>query len=186
MAAPVAAPAQSRKLWYVALVAVALAFAAGALLVPRFFGPGVTEPPPVIRPTPLTAMLGSEQGATFSPEGTQVAFSWSGTKQDNFDIYVQVAGSATQLRLTSDPAADVAPAWSPDGEKIAFLRLLEGSGVIHVITPLGGVERRVAEISRVGSGIWKTRDTLAWSPLFATVSPTTSNFNFNCHIHFSN
>jgi Tol biopolymer transport system component len=65
---------------------------------------------------------------TFSPTGSQVAFMWNGPAEDNFDIYIKVVRAEPPLRLTTDPAADYSPAWSPDGRAIAFLRDLSGGG----------------------------------------------------------
>src|SRR6185503_1426225 len=42
--------------------------------------------------TPLTTLPGAERSPAFSPDGKQVAFAWSGEKEDNFDIYVQLVG----------------------------------------------------------------------------------------------
>jgi hypothetical protein len=72
-----------------------------------------------------------------------VAFSWNGADQGNFDIYVKVADSPNALRLTTDPAPDTAPAWSPDGRQIAFLRNPGPGGAVYVISALGGAERRI-------------------------------------------
>jgi hypothetical protein len=57
-------------------------------------------PPPV----PLTSFPGREEMASFSPNGSQVAFSWEGQSQDNFDIYVKLIDSPAALRLTEHPA----------------------------------------------------------------------------------
>ncbi|MDA2928943.1 DUF5050 domain-containing protein, partial [Acidobacteria bacterium AH-259-O06] len=120
---------------------------------------------------PLTSYAGQESGPSFSPDGNQVAFSWDGQKQDNFDIYVQQIGVGRPLRLTTDPAADSRPAWSPDGRHIAFLRgVAPGKAEVRLIPPLGGSERKLAEIGSSSS-------TLAWSPdsewLAVTDRPTT-------------
>ncbi len=83
---------------------------------------------------------------SFSPDGSQVAFSWNGEKQDNFDIYVKVIGTEPPLRLTTNPAKDYSPAWSPDGRGIAFCRDLPGAKVaVILISPIGGTERRLTE-----------------------------------------
>lgn len=119
-------------------------------------------------PVPLTTYAGMETNAAFSPDGSQVAFTWNGAAQENFDLYVKVAGSGSPLRLTRDPAADVNPAWSPDGRQIAFLR--DGQGV-YLIPPVGGSERKLidaidlgvnAEERRRGGEFYSAR-TLAWS-----------------------
>ena len=88
---------------------------------------------------------------TFSPDGSQVAFSWNGAQQDNFDIYVKLVGEVDAVRLTRDPAPDGSPAWSPDGRQIAFVR----QGAVYLISPLGGPERKVADM--------QARD-IAWTP----------------------
>jgi Tol biopolymer transport system component len=41
--------------------------------------------------------------------------------QCNWEIYTMNADGTGQTRLTNNPAADEAPAWSPDGTKIAFM-----------------------------------------------------------------
>jgi serine/threonine protein kinase len=110
-------------------------------------------------PIPITSYQGDERQADFSPNGSQVAFSWNGEKEDNWDIYLKVAGSsATPLRLTSDPAADSRPKWSPDGNRIAFIRSTRETDAIMLTSALGGTERRLTEFpTAVEAG-------LSWSP----------------------
>ena len=47
---------------------------------------------------------------------------WTGPKDDNPDIYVQLIGSGSPLQLTTSASAEFNPVWSPDGKWIAFLR----------------------------------------------------------------
>jgi len=70
----------------------------------------------VIRVSKLTSYPGNEREPAISPDGSYVAFSWSGPAGDNYDIYVvQQAGGQQPLRLTCDPAPDSFPAWrQPD------------------------------------------------------------------------
>lgn len=60
-----------------------------------------------------------------SPDGTRVAYtvtSYDVTEnRGNADIWiVPVAGGAPR-RLTSNPASDSGPVWSPDGRRLAFV-----------------------------------------------------------------
>ena len=80
---------------------------------------------------PLTSYAGSERSPSFSPDGNQVAFSWNGEKQDNFDIYLKLIGSPTPVRLTTDPAEDISPAFSPDGRSIGFVRVSKERASLH-------------------------------------------------------
>ena len=92
---------------------------------------------------------GVVRSPSLSPDGTFVVFSWNGPRKDNPDLYVQQIGvTAPPYRLTTDPANDYSPSWSPDGRTIAFLRRGPDGGKSEVwrIAPLGGPERKVAEI----------------------------------------
>lgn len=146
-----------RILW--CLAAAAVLAAAGWLALGR------TESkakPLSIRP--ITSYPGVASGPTFSPDGSQVAFSWNGGTQDNYDIYVKVVDSGSPLRLTTHPDPDTLPAWSPDGRQIAFLRTSgPTTRELLLVSPLGGVERKVADLSQgVNPGIWWTAP--AWTP----------------------
>ena len=109
----------------------------------------------------LTSMNGIETSPTFSPDGTQVAFSWNGEREDNYDIYVKTVGSSDVRRLTTDPAAETIPVWSPDGKEIAFLRDHPGGGTnVYSVLPTGGGERKLSDF-RIGGG---PSARIAWSP----------------------
>jgi Tol biopolymer transport system component len=130
-----------------------------------------------LQAVPLTSLQGSQRYPTFSPDGNYVAFTWTGPKQDNPDLYVyQVGSSGTPLQLTTDPGNDYNPVWSPDGRWIGFLRRAPGSGTdeVRLIPPLGGTERKLAEI-HVRGGDLNSPPYLSWCPdatcLVATDSP---------------
>jgi len=100
-----------------------------------------------------------------SPDGNHVAFTWNGEKQDNFDIYVMATHSGTPLRLTTDPADDVSPAWSPDGRSIAFLRGVAGDHAQLIIVPAsGGPEHKFAETETNEAHPQRRLWSVAWSP----------------------
>ncbi|SPE26739.1 putative Serine/threonine protein kinase [Candidatus Sulfopaludibacter sp. SbA3] len=134
-----------------------------------------TQPAEPLRAVALTTLPGVKGSPSFSPDGNYVAFAWNGPKQDNFDIYVQQIGVGSPLRLTADPRRDYDPAWSPDGRWIAFLRgesrapafirtggiVQSGTSELMLIPPLGGPERKLAEI-RTQNYFFATF--LAWCP----------------------
>lgn len=145
---PPAAVIQRRSvLWYGGAAAGFAALAIGAVLGWRLLAPTVPEHETALHAVPLTTLAGQEIGPSFSPDGSQVAFChWSGDLHESFDIYVQVIGSPTALRLTHGPTFDVAPAWSPEGRQIAFIRgVIGGTHAIVVMGALGGAQRTVAE-----------------------------------------
>src|SRR5262249_8807478 len=113
-------------------------------------------------PVPLTTYLGIQSQPSLSPDGNQVAFSWNGPHEDNFDIYVKLVGPGEPVRVTTDPSFETSPAWSPDGRQIAFVRFLTGSeAAIFVIPALGGgAERKLADVN---FPLQRQRPTLAWT-----------------------
>jgi len=129
---------------------VTLAVAGVSLAVAGWFwlGRSTTQPGDSLISVPLTSYPGLERQPCFSPDGNQVAFSWNGEKQDNFDIYVKLIATGDQRRLTTAPEADSSPAWSPDGNFLAFVRAGPGvKAAVYRVSPLGGQERKVADIS---------------------------------------
>ncbi|MCJ7619185.1 MAG: hypothetical protein MUP64_03070 [Anaerolineae bacterium] len=59
-----------------------------------------------------------------SPDSTQVAFTWNAT--GNWELHVVPIAGGTPRRLTSGPGNKYYPRWSPDGKRIAYLRVRMG------------------------------------------------------------
>ncbi len=147
-------------------VVAAVAFVAIVVAVAGWFWLRHSRPAPPLTAVPLTTYPGSEGSPSFSPDGSEVAFSWNGEKEDNFDIYVKAVGSEPPLRLTTNPARDFSPAWSPDGRWVAFCRdLPEGNYAAVLISPIGGAERILTETSYQVYTL--EGHLLAWSARFA-------------------
>lgn len=100
----------------------------------------------LLTPVPLTSFGGVVGEPTFSPEGDRVAFVWDGATRDNFDIYVKLVGPGPPLRLTTSPAIDFTPVWSPDGKTIGFQRFENGILDILLVPALGGPERKIGQL----------------------------------------
>lgn len=144
------------QLWWIAGATAIVFIAAGTGLRwwPRSNQASRDAPLPAV---PLTGNPGYEAFPTFSPEGTRVAYSWEEPGRAIPNIYVKLIGQGDPIRLTTSTEGDFAPAWSPDGRSIAFLRAHGPHAEIIVIPSLGGQERELAEISfeakqRLGHG----------------------------------
>ena len=136
---------------------VALALVAVAAVAAAWLWFARPQPQVMLQPVPLTSLPGNERYPSFSPDGNEVAFAWSGKNQENSDIWVKQIDTETRRNLTDNPANDTAPAWSPDGLQIAFVRNLGGEqSEIRLIPSRGGTDHPVTEINA-------RRTTLAWS-----------------------
>jgi Tol biopolymer transport system component len=151
------------------------AWAAGALVVVGLLAvavwawwPRAAPTPVAFEATPLTALPGSEDNPSFSPDARQIVFQ-SSPEGDRIrsDVYVQlVTGTGTRLRLGSDGAAHGFPAWSPDGRFIAMWHATPTPGEIPselmLISPLGGPERSLLSLNQA---FWNGQPhPIAWSP----------------------
>jgi TolB protein len=75
----------------------------------------------------------------------------------NCDIYIVNAAGGLPQRLTTSPAIDTSPSFSPDGTKIVFESDRSGSQQLYVMNADGSNERRLS----FGNG-WYAAP--AWSP----------------------
>jgi Tol biopolymer transport system component len=89
------------------------------------------------------------------PGMNRIAF--ESNRDGNLEIYVMNADGSAQTRLTTNPAADSNPAWSPDRSRIAFTSLRDGNAEIYVMNADGTNQRRLT----VSNGVDATPD---WSP----------------------
>jgi serine/threonine protein kinase len=139
-----------------------------------------TPPPTSFSPTPLTALPGSESFPSFSPDGSQIAFSWLREGTRTYDVYAQAVGAGTPQRLTSDDGSHLFPSWSPDGRALALWHVPRGTGPQTLTTeaklilmpPSGGPERQVID--------WKgAARRISWSPdgRWLAVSPVSVRFH---------
>jgi dipeptidyl aminopeptidase/acylaminoacyl peptidase len=96
-----------------------------------------------------------------SPDGSQIVFSrgWVDRLKDQGRSNLWIVDTAgTRLReLTRGSWRDSAPAWSPDGSRIAFLSDRDGTTQIHVLFVATGELAQLTHLDRTPSA-------LAWSP----------------------
>jgi serine/threonine protein kinase len=91
----------------------------------------------------LTDQQGTEYYPSLAPDGK--SFVYASDAAGNFDLYIQRVGGKKATNLTKDsPAADTQPAFSPNGEQIAFRSEREPKG-IYVMGASSENLRRVAD-----------------------------------------
>ena len=96
-----------------------------------------------------------------SPDDRWIAFAATQYDMTNnskeTDIYIVSSNGGTSRRLTTNPASDSRPRWSPDGELLAFISERNGKPQIFVIPMAGGEAHQIA---KVATGV----DDFIWSP----------------------
>jgi tricorn protease len=72
-----------------------------------------------------------------SPDGRTLVFTWQG------DLWTVPSIGGEAVQLTSHPAHDYRPVWSPDGESIAFASDRYGSFQLFIVPARGGEPKRL-------------------------------------------
>jgi imidazolonepropionase-like amidohydrolase/Tol biopolymer transport system component len=98
---------------------------------------------------------GTWMNVDVSPDGRRIVFDLLG------DIYVmpiEGSGSAPATRITSGPAFDMQPRFSPDGKRIAFATDRDGLWNIWTMDPEGGSAKQVSREKRwfINSPAWSS------------------------------
>jgi Tol biopolymer transport system component/DNA-binding winged helix-turn-helix (wHTH) protein len=151
--------ATGKKLW---IIAGALAFLLlFAVMLFRAFPTLSRQSGVASEIMPLVAMPGLQAAPAVSPDGSQVAFEYSGAPHPG--IYIALIGGEKPLQLT-EGENDHDPVWSPGGRQIAFARysaLSGGQKNLYVLSALGGAERRVYTAALP---TWFPCNRIGWSP----------------------
>jgi Tol biopolymer transport system component len=128
--------------------------------------------------TNLTGNPATDTDAAWSPDGSMIAFSSDrsdGNRETcdfcDFDIYVMNADGSGVRQLTSGPDQDVSPTWSPDGSKIAFVRMngQEGGVETEIVNVDGSGLRRLLSCDRSNPDCPEGQ-AARWSPDGATIA----------------
>ncbi len=93
--------------------------------------------------TTFVSFKGTNSGARFSPDGSQVVMILSG--EGNPEVYVSNAQGRNVSRRTRTPnAVESSPSFSPDGSQIIFTSDSAGGPQLYVMPAAGGSPRRLA------------------------------------------
>jgi Tol biopolymer transport system component len=129
-----------------------------------------TEPPPAtLQAVPFNVLPGLKAGPSLSPDGRSIAFAWDGRQASSSHIYVQLIGvpGIEPVQLTTGPAEDVRPAWSPNSLDIAFLRIQSGKVSLCTVPAQPGPVQVLVEDLGLLPGLrhpWDLYWSLAWHP----------------------
>ena len=141
------------------LLLVAAALTLVAVLGPSLMRPdhAADEAPFAALAVPLTSYAGREYHPALSPDGTRVAFAWSGPKGEHTAIHIKQRNSETLLQLSDEPGWAAWPVWSPDGQTVAFVQTSDTVSTICLVPGIGGAVRRLHAVRHLIEGV-------DWSP----------------------
>jgi len=116
--------------------------------------------------TKAKKLVSSQPGLNISPAvgpaGKKLAAALE-SPGENLDLYIMNPDGSRPLRVTSHPAADLEPTWSPDGHYLAFVSDRSGTPQIYMIDLYQGAESAGNKPVRLTTrGSYNTSP--AWSP----------------------
>jgi Tol biopolymer transport system component len=132
---------------------VVLAMLAGGVMPPGWAQDRKVKPS-ASQTKDLTAEIHEE------PQG-KIAF--ASDRTGNFEIYVMNPDGGGIVQVTDNPAEDLNPTWSPDGERLAFVSNRDGNKEIYTVDAGGGIPTRLTNNAAEDLNP-------AWSPSFTTPS----------------
>jgi serine/threonine protein kinase len=92
----------------------------------------------------LTSHTKDNFGAQFSPDGETIAY--HSTRTGNAEIFLHHLDGSPETRITDDPAWDVCPDWSPDGQQLIFASSRTGGQFrLFIANRDGGGERLLVD-----------------------------------------
>jgi serine/threonine protein kinase/Tol biopolymer transport system component len=178
---PLASPARTRApAWPLGLGLLAVAGGAAALLTLVRSPPAIpppaphpTAPPPLAPPStpplalsvsnarPVTFGDACEEFPSFTPDGRAIVY--DGTiGRDSFIYRLELERGATARQLTRVRGWDIAASVSPDGARLAFLRI-EGEHVGAYVGPLDGSEPPHLVVKGALRPSWSTDGAAVWA-----------------------
>lgn len=103
-----------------------------------------------------------DDSPAWSPDGSKIVFrrrpdNGPGTTSGPGDLYVVGVDGTGETRLTTEPADESQPAWSPDGQTIAYISN-EGTKQLRVIKASGGPSTVLAPAGTVNESPSFSRD----------------------------
>ena len=143
-AAALPAPGAPRTTSLSLAIAIIAVLAAAGIGVWMFRSPSqpASPQPEALKPVQFSSSPGLDMGASFSPNGSLVAY--ASDKSGSFEIYVRPFDTgARELQLTNDGNQNIDPAFSPDGRWVAFDSVRRRG--IFIVPATGGPARRVTD-----------------------------------------
>ena len=107
----------------------------------------------------VTTSAGPEEQLAWAPDSRRLAY--SSEREGAWHLFLYDFGTRAETQLTKGSASDVAPRWSPDGRRIAFVR---GGRSLHVLDVAAGTDRQIVADASLSRPPFVDERGVAWSP----------------------
>jgi Tol biopolymer transport system component/DNA-binding winged helix-turn-helix (wHTH) protein len=114
------------------------------------------------RVLPATRMLGKEYQPVLTRDGRRIAFLSAENGSTPPSVWIQDSQDGSSRQVSKGGEHHSSPAWSPDGSKVAFLRVQRSATDVVIANTGGGLERIVAQFAAPTYGL--DNRMLDWSP----------------------
>ena len=92
-----------------------------------------------------------------SPDGEQVAFNHLDRQTGNWDVWIEDVARRTASPVTSNPAFDADPVWSPDGKEVVFASNRDGgTSLYRTAVGRSGAEQLLAHFDGAATSVVPT------------------------------
>jgi serine/threonine protein kinase len=161
-------PERGRRRIRPASIVAAVAIVASILVTALWLGQGSGPTWELEGTTKVTPVAGDKRDPDTSPSGA-IAFSWRGENGDRPGIYVIPKAGERPVQWTESSTDDFSPRWSPDGSRIAFLRMnpLTENHELRVVEERAGakpVETKLRDVKQRELLSRTLRPLLTWTP----------------------
>jgi TolB protein len=128
----------------------------------------------------LLAVIAAAEPSQAAPQGAKGKIAFASDRAGNMDIWVMNDDGMNPVQLTTTSDREVFPAWSPDGQKIAFVRGERGPGQDIWLMNADGTGQK--QLTFNGE-----QDIMpAWSPNGSNIAFVRVDSSFNAEVYVMN
>jgi len=96
---------------------------------------------------PITSLKGLENFPSLSPNNKQLVYAWQEESGERFHIYLRALEDSNARRLSDYSGSETFPTWSADGQKLYFIRWINGQKYLIASSVIGEDEKEITALN---------------------------------------